>query len=175
MNAATELTNFLPTRSDWDVTFAEVNSWRGSCLHHFSMVEMAVTETLLDLSTAPTRVGAFRLRQLIGQRFQDLMAAIGPDGSFHDAGHDAFIALSLYRENQEAFRALLCQGAIKSTINPHGKWTLVIRSLSVRARQSERGLVVIDQLEAQTRLASLKRDGQKLASMLGQLRKKIMA
>lgn len=174
MNAVVEPTNFLPARADWDAIFTEVNAWRGTCLHHFSMVEMAVTETLLALSTASTRVGTIRLRQLIGQRFEDLLAAIGPEGSFPDAGHDAFIALSQYREDQEAFRALLCHGAIKVTVDPHGHWTLVIRSLSIRARQAERGLVVIEQSEAQARLASLKRDGQRLASTLGQLRKKVI-
>lgn len=37
---------------DWDATFAQVNAWRGACLHHFSTVELAVTETLLALNEA---------------------------------------------------------------------------------------------------------------------------
>lgn len=175
MNAVVEPSNFLPARADWDAIFAEVNAWRGSCLHHFSAVEMAVTETLLALSAAPSGGGTIRLRQLIGQRFEDLLAAIGPDGPFSAAGQAAFTGLSQYREHQEAFRALLCHGAIKVTVDPHGQWTLVIRSLSVRARQAERGLVVIEQAEAQTRLTSLKREGQRLASTLGQLRRNVAA
>ncbi|MHA6645773.1 hypothetical protein [Mesorhizobium sp. A623] len=39
----------LPQSIDWNVIFSEVNSWRGACMHHFSMVEAAVTETLLSV------------------------------------------------------------------------------------------------------------------------------
>lgn len=164
-----------PGRSttDWDVVFAEVNAWRGACLHHFSAVEMAVTETLLSLSAVSMPAGAVRLRQLIGQRFEDLAAATGPDGIFAGPGKASFESLSQYRAEQESFRALLCHGAVKVTIDPSGQWTLVIRTLSIRSRQAERGLVVIERPEALVRLLRLKVEGQKLASVLGQLRKSV--
>ena len=41
-------------------------------MHHFSMVETAVTETLLALSTMTHGKTAVRLRHLIGQRFEEL-------------------------------------------------------------------------------------------------------
>jgi hypothetical protein len=173
MNAVAELSIPLPSRTEWDAIFAEVNAWRGSCMHHISAVEMAGTEALLALSEVPSKGGTIRLRQLVGQRFEDLSAAIGPNGPFADAGGAAYLALSQYREHQEAFRALLCHGVFKVTVDPHHQWTLVIRSFSVRARQAERALLVIDQAEAQARLTSLKREGQQLVSALGQLRKKV--
>ena len=170
MNVALEPSAFLPERINWETIFAEVNAWRGSCLHHFSTVEMAVTETLLALSSTP-RGAKVRLRHLIGQRFEDLSVAIAPDGPFGDVGKAAFAELSKYRERQEAFRALLCHGVIKVTVDPTGQWTLIIRSLSVRARQAERALMIVEQNDAEARLASLKNEGQRLASNLGQLRK----
>lgn len=170
MNVAIEPSSFLPTRQSWETIFAEVNAWRGSCLHHISTVEMAVTETLLALSSTP--IGAsVRLRHLIGQRLEDLSVAIAPDGPFGDVGKAAFAGLSEYREHQEAFRSLLCHGVIKVTVDTSGQWTLIIRSLSVRARQAERALMIIEQHDAEARLASLKFEGQRLASTLGQLRK----
>lgn len=155
----------------WDARIAEVNGWRGACLHQFSAAEMTVTETLLALSTAEAGGGKVRLRQLIGQRFEDLAAAIGPDGPFAEQGKAAYPALARYRERQEVFRALLCHGAIKVLVDQSGQWTLIIRSLSIRSRHPERGVVVLDQPEAGMRLASLKSEGQKLASLLGQLRR----
>lgn len=157
--------------ADWDAIFADVNAWRGACMHHFSTVEMAVTETLLTLAKASSQSEKIRLRQLIGQRFEDLAAAIGPEGPFSAKGHAAFAKLTHYREHQESFRALLCHGAIKVAVDQSCDWLLVIRSLSIRSRQSERGLVVMERIEAQSRLADLKREGQHLASILGQLRK----
>lgn len=157
--------------ANWDAVFAEVNCWRGACMHHFSTVEMAVTETLLALSVAAPKGENIRLRQLIGQRFEDLASTIGPGGPFAKEGQAAFIALSEYRARQEAFRALLCHGAIKVMIDQSGQWTLLIRSLSIRSRQAERGLAVLERAEAQSRLNALKSEGQKLTSLLGQLRK----
>lgn len=159
--------------ADWDAVFADVNAWRGACMHHFSTVEMAVTETLLTLAKASSEGERIRLRQLIGQRFEDLAAAIGPEGPFASKGRPAFAKLMHYREHQEAFRVLLCHDAIKVTVDQHCNWLLVIRSLSIRSRQPEHGLVVMERVEAQSRLADLKREGQHLASMLGQLRKAV--
>jgi len=157
--------------ADWDAVFAEVNCWRGACMHHFSTVEMAVTETLLALSVAAPKSENIRLRQLIGQRFEDLASTIGPGGPFSKEGYAAFTVLSEYRARQEAFRALLCHGAIKVTVDQGGQWTLVIRSLSIRSRQAERGLAVLERIDAHARLNALKSEGQKLTSLLGQLRK----
>lgn len=161
--------------ANWDEIYGDVNGWRGACLHHFSSVEMAVTETLLALSEGSAQGETIRLRQLIGQRFEDLASAIGPGGPFLKAGEAALAALARYRDQQETFRALLCHGTIKVVIDQHGQWTLIIRSLSIRSRQPERGLMVLERAEAQARLAELKTEGQKLTSQLGQLRKTVQS
>lgn len=164
-----------PRDKGWEAVFAEVNCWRGACLHHFSAAEMAVTETLLTLAGNCPPDGAVRLRQLIGQRFEDLAAAIGAEGPFATQGQAASAGLARYRHEQEAFRALLCHGAVKILVDQGGHWTLVIRSLSIRSRQAERGLVVIDEADARARLVTLKSEAQKLASLLGQLRRAVRA
>lgn len=171
MGTSGENLDVMSRDANWEAVYAEVNCWRGACMHHFSTVEMAVTETLLALSAAVPKGENIRLRQLIGQRFEDLASTIGPDGPFAKEGHAAFAALMEYRARQEAFRALLCHGAIKVTIDQRGQWTLVIRSLSIRSRQAERGLEVLERTDAQSRLNALKDEGQKLTSHLGQLRK----
>ncbi len=155
----------------WNVIFSEVNSWRGACMHHFSMVESAVTETLFALSTAAPSQAVVRLRHLIGQRFEDLAAAIGPGGPFEDAGKHALSELGRFRENHEAFRTLICHGTVKVTVEHNGRWLLLIRTLSIRSRQPDRTVLALEQSEAETKLAALKRDGIKLGSLLGQLRK----
>lgn len=165
----------LSQGQSWDDIFSEVNAWRGACMHHFSTVEMAITETLIALSTVIPGGEKVRLRHLIGQRFEDLAAALGPDGPFAEAGKNAFLELSQYRERHEAFRSLLCHGVVKVSIDHSGQWILLVRSLAIRARQAERNTLVFEQPEASAKLAALKRDGQKLASILGQLRKAVNA
>ena len=160
-----------PEASNWDAIFAEVNSWRGACMHHFSTVEMAATETLFALSAAAPAGTSVRLRHLIGQRFEDLASALAPDGPFNEAGKIAAHELSQFREKHEAFRSLLCHGLVKVTVERSGHWILVMRVLSIRSRQAERSTVVLERGEAETLLATLKRDGQRLASVFGQLRK----
>lgn len=158
---------------DWNVIFSEVNSWRGACMHHFSMAEAAVTETLLALSATMPSQAVVRLRHLIGQRFEDLAVAIGPEGPFEEAGKHALPELARFRENHEAFRTPICHGTVKVTVERSGRWLLLIRTLSIRSRQSDRTMLALDQSEAETKLATLKRDGIKLASALGQLRKAV--
>jgi hypothetical protein len=156
---------------DWDAIFSEVNSWRGACIHHFSMVETAVTETLLALSATAQGETVVRLRHLIGQKFEDLAAAVGTDSPFEEVGRHALAELSRYREKHEPFRTFLCHGAVKVTVEHGGQWILFIRLLSIRSRQPDRSVLALEQSEAEARLATLRRDGQKLASALGQLRK----
>ena len=173
MDVIVSNSTLLTHGKSWDDIFAEVNAWRGACMHHFSTVEMSVTETLLVLGAVKEDGQKVRLRHLIGQRFEDLAAAIGADGPFADKGKAAHAELSQYRASHEAFRALLCHGVAKVSVDHSGQWILLIRSLSIRARQAERGTLVMEQGEANTVLAKLKRDGQNLASVLGQLRKKV--
>jgi hypothetical protein len=157
--------------TNWDAVFAEVNAWRGACVHHFSAVEVAVTETLLSLSEIGPGGTAIRLRHLIGQRLEDMTAAVAPDGPFHDAGKAAHGDLVHYREKHETFRNLLCHGFTKISVERNGHWVLVMRVLAIRSGKAERNTLVLDQSDALAKLEALRRDGGRLASALGQLRK----
>lgn len=142
MTVTSAETSSPPKSINWATIFSEVNSWRGACMHHFSMVETAVTETLLALSAVAQGETAVRLRHLIGQRFEDLAVAIGPGGPFEETGRNAVTELSKYREKHELFRTLLCHGMMKVTVEHDGQWMLLIRTLSIRSRQPDRTMVV---------------------------------
>ena len=159
--------------ANWDAIFDELNAWRGACLHHFSAAEMAVTETLLALSKIATEVEVVRLRPLLGQRYEDLAVALRADGPRDKLGQSARDELANYRDQQEAFRNLLCHGMLKVMVDRNNRWTLVIRTLAIRSRQPERSVTVITHKDACERLAHLKRDSQRLSSTLGQLRKSV--
>lgn len=170
----TETTHLIPDKG-WEPILAEVNAWRGACLHHFTAVEHAVTETLLTLHTACPEGAKVRLRHLIGQRFEDLAAAIGPEGPFAGAGKASSASLANFRERHEAFRTLLCHSQMTVSVEVSGKWVVVARNLSIRASQADPTVTVVEQAEAAARLAELKRDGQKLSAQLGSLRKAVGA
>ena len=171
MNAIPDHSALTSFSVDWDAIYAAVNAWSGECMHHFSAVELAVTKTLLALSQASPDPSAIGLRHFIGQRLEDLAEAIGPDGPFADAGKSASTCLAEYRERHEAFRRQLCHGLVVVTVAQNGHWMMVLRTLSIRARQGEEREIVIEQSAAASRLVQLKRDGQKLAALLGQVRK----
>lgn len=175
MDTTSVTAKLLPQPIDWEAILAEVNSWRGACLHHFSAVEMAVTETLLALSTTVSGGPEVRLRHLIGQRFEDLAAALGPGGPFEDAGKPVFPELAIFRDKHEAFRTVLCHGFAKVTVERNGLWVMVIRTLSIRSRQPDRTMMVLEQHEAEAKLTALKRDGVNLSSKLGTFRKALIA
>lgn len=143
-------------------------------MHHFSAVEHAVTQTLLVMDRAKPDGATIRLRHLIGQRFEDLAQAIGSNGPFAKVGSVAAKSLTHYREQHETFRTQLCHGHITVSVGPNSHWLLVLRTLSIRGRQADTGLVVIEQSNALSLLEELRRDGRKLAAVLGQVRKAVV-
>lgn len=173
MNAIPEHSTLTPIPPDWGAIYAEVNAWRGECLHHFSAVEQAVTKTLLAMDEAKADGANIRLRHLIGQRFEDLADAIEPSGPFATVGKPASEVLANYRNQHEAFRAQLCHGHITVCLARDGQWLLILQTLSIRERQANRETVAIEQSIALPLLEELKRDGQRLAAVLGQVRNAI--
>ena len=142
-------------------------------MHQFSAVEMAVTEALLALHEATNGGASVRLRQLIGQRLEDLTAAVGSGGPFGVAGKAVHTELTQYREKHEHFRNLLCHAFVRVSVERNGHWLLVLRAVAISAGKADRSTLVLDQTEAQARLENLKRDRAKLAQVLGQLRKSV--
>lgn len=161
-----------PHNECWNKLYAEVNAWRGECMHHIAAAEKAVTETLLVLDAAKPEGAKVQLRHLIGQRLDDLAVAIGADGPFAEAGKAAAKSLEKWREH-ETFRASLCHGVVQVTMTRGGGWLLAIRNLTIRARQAETQILVIEKTEAEEKLKQLSSDAQKLGSVLGQLRQKV--
>jgi hypothetical protein len=134
-----------------------------------------VTETLFALSTIDPGGPEVRLRHLIGQRLEDLALALGPGGPFEKAGKSAFAELSNFRDKHETFRTALCHGMAKVTVERKGQWVIFIRTLSIRSRQPDRSMLVMEQQEAEAKLVILRRDGQNLSSKLGTFRKTMIA
>ena len=174
MNAFPDSVALTSTPFCWETILKEVNAWRGECMHHFSAVEHAVTQTLLVLDGAKPSGSTIRLRHLIGQRFEDLGEALSPEGPLAEVSKTASRSLAHYREQHEAFRTQLCHGHITVSIVPNGSWLLVLRLLSIRGRQADHSLSVFEEAHALERLEELKRDGQKLAAVLGQVRKAVV-
>ena len=56
----------------WHNTARDVNAWRGEAIQLFARAELSVSETLQMLRAG----GEGRLRRLVGQRFDDLAAAL---------------------------------------------------------------------------------------------------
>lgn len=79
----------------WESAWSAVNAWRGECMQCLAHSETAVTETLMTLSAVPQRGLAVRLRHHIGQRFQDLADATGPEGPFGKDGEKLTIPLPI--------------------------------------------------------------------------------
>ncbi|WP_134093883.1 hypothetical protein [Novosphingobium sp. PhB55] len=156
----------------WDTLYAKVNAWRGECMHHISCVEQAVTETLLAIDTAfPTL--HVKLRHLTGQRFEDLLAVLATDGRFGEHGAKVVDALTHYRSSHEAFRASLCHGVIKVLLERGGRPTILIRSLTIRARQAEKVTLALEEVEATAKVEALRRDRMKLVGLLAHVRRNV--
>lgn len=157
----------------WTQAIHDVNAFRGACLQHFSSAEAAVTETLLLLKEVPNRGETVRLRHLIGQRFDDLAKLVEQGGVFADEGSAVAKALSELR-TIESFRTCLAHGQAKIALERNGQWVVIFRMIAIRAKLAERSVVVLEQADAEQRMADLKRRSQSLCSVLGNLRRSIV-
>lgn len=156
---------------NWDSIFSEINGWRGACLHNFTVIEGAVTQTLLVLQAAAPPDAPVKLRQLGGQRLEDLTRALGEGGPFAALGGKAVTLLTAFRAEHEPLRHRLCHGLVKPAVEYCGSWLVVIEETSIRAQVSHTTTSVITMAEAKAALETLKRDGQRLCAVLGQIRR----
>ncbi len=168
MNAVTPITAG-PDATSWEDALASLNSWRGRAIQCFAQSEAAVSETLLALAALGDRGAKVRLRRLVGQRFEDLDAALGPDGPFAAEGAKELPALAAFRSHG-ALRPALCHGVAKVALDRQGQWIVLLRLLAFRGRAAERDTLSFEQREAEAMLATLRCDGQKLGTALGNLR-----
>ena len=153
---------------DWVDRLTQANAWRGQCLHHLTVVEQAVTETLLALRQAPGG-DKVRLQHLVGQRLDDLAEALAPDGAF-PAFTKAAASLAAFREDHATFRNQLVHGRLAVLVDKHGKTVVTLRLLGFRAQKAERSDLVLTGQEMAERLDQLKRHAGRFCAQLGQVR-----
>ena len=158
----------------WEDAIAQVNCWRGECLQSFAQSETAVTETLLLLNAVPVRGASVKLPHLIGQRFEALKLATGPEGIFASEGAKAHDAISTYMLS-EKIRAFLCHGIAKVMLERSGRWTVIFDLTTLRAKKCDCTRLAVTQAEAIETLQEIKRCGSKLKTELGNLRKQLPA
>jgi len=164
MNAIGSIEAALP-RAPFDTARDAVTAWRGRCMDLFARSEAAVTQTLIDLAAAQ-RIGvSIKLPHLVGQRFDALSAAIGPEGDFADVGKVA----AGFRQH-DAFRTYITHGVFTVTLDQHGRWHLGARVLALRSGRESREVFVTEQSEAAEILVKLEKDSSRLRSSLGQFR-----
>lgn len=158
--------------ADWEALFREVNAWRGQALQYFAQAELAVSETLLAMKSTAAGATSVRLRPLVGQRFEDLGTAVGPEGAFAAEGEKSRAALSNFRR-YESIRVVLCHGTAKLALDRHGHWLVVLKVLAFRAGQESRSSLALEKREAEALLSELKSANRALVSALQSLRDRI--
>lgn len=158
---------------DWDDAIAQVNRWRGDCLQSFAQSETAVTETLLLLNAVAVKGSVVKLPHLIGQRFEALRLATGPEGAFASEGAKAHDAISAFLV-REKLRAFLCHGVAKVALERSGSWIAIFNLTTLRAQRCERTQLVVTQAEANGMLQEIKQCGSRLGTALGNLRKQLV-
>ncbi|MGY4398734.1 hypothetical protein ACVWZA_003944 [Sphingomonas sp. UYAg733] len=172
MNALTSIVVAKDLR--WEEAIASVNTWRGTMIHYFTEAETDVSEALLSLAAVRGRGQKVKLRQLIGQRYEDLRSALGPEGPFAVEGEWTLTALDHLREH-DALRNILCHGATKIALRRSGDWIIVIKLLTFRKGADERTRITFEQADADALLADLKNRINRLRKELKALREAIMA
>ncbi len=173
MNAIAPIEAALP-RAPFEAARDAAAAWRGRCLDQFARSEAAVTETLIVLAAVEERGALIKLPHLVGQRFDALVQATAAGGAFAAEGKAAAAALLQYRQH-DTLRTHMAHGIFTVTLDHRGCWHLALRVLALRTGRTSRDLLVTEEGEAAKILSTLERDGSRLRSTLGQLRKHFLA
>lgn len=156
----------------WGEVIRSANAWRGQTIHHLAQAEWWVTEALLVLAGVPVRGGEVRFGTLLGQRLEGLRQAVGAEGPFAREGVAASKALEAFRPF-EPMRSALCHGASRISVDPQGRWVLVLRLIAIRNRVPEHSTIVYEQEDAEAKLQELQQCVQRLRATLDGLRKSV--
>jgi hypothetical protein len=173
MNAIAPIEAALP-RAPFEAARDAAAAWRGRCLDQFARSEAAVTETLLVLAAVGGRGASIKLPHLVGQRYDALLNATSAGGAFAAEGKAAAATLVQYRQH-ETLRTHIAHSTFTVTLDHRGCWHVVLRVLALRTSRASRDLLVTEEGEAAKILGTLERDGSRLRSTLGQLRKHFLA
>lgn len=161
--------------SDRDQSMAhdECSLWRGRFIEEYSSAEAVVSEALASLSKIATSGAESLLPHLVGKRFEALGIVVGAKGPLASVGSRVASALDEFRD-LHGYRTFLCHGSSTMTIDPSGRWRLVLNLISFRAATVQRASLEIAEDEAALVLARLhharrRLDGQ-LRGMLASFR-----
>ncbi|HZF44636.1 MAG TPA: hypothetical protein VEZ48_14640 [Sphingomonadaceae bacterium] len=168
MNAISPIDAPTADRRWFEATNA-ANAWRGRCLNTFARAEAAVSETLLAMSGVGGRGSGVKLPYLVGQKFETLAAAIGPEGPFASEGQVVANTLAGFR-TYDHLRAFLCHGDGKIALDQRGAWLLVMRLPTFGSKLPERTFYVAFQKEADELALELGNAGKRLGQQLCKLR-----
>lgn len=87
------------------------------------------------------------LPHLVGQRYAALRNLVAPNGPFALEGKKLAAALIRFQDH-DALRPMLCHGLAEVTLDVKGRWMLVLRVVTLRARKAERSVRVLREDEA---------------------------
>jgi hypothetical protein len=155
-----------PRRESFVDSYARVNQWRGRCVDALTRAEDAVTNCLVVLAEVPDRGMDVALPHLLGQRYEALARAIGPQGPFAAEGKNAFPALEAFKSHGD-FRCDLCHGVGRISLDRNDGWVLVLRTTSLRSNKVVRGVLVVEEAEAQIIADDISRESHDLCAKLG--------
>ena len=169
MNAISPILIDAGSPSGWEAATRAVNLWRGETIHWFSRGEAAVSETLLSLAGVPKSETPVRLRQLSGQRSEDLHAALLPGGVCTKIRDRAVAALDAFR-NQQTMRSVLCHGTTKVWLDRNDRWAVTVELLDFSKGREERTRRFFTQRDAELLLKDLRTRCRELEAALAGVR-----
>jgi hypothetical protein len=160
---------FAPLREDADRDQSkasdECSLWRGRFIEEYSSAEAVVSEALAHLSTIATSGAESLLPHLVGKRFEALGIVVGRRGPLAAVGSRVTSALDEFRD-LHGYRTFLCHGSSAITIDPSGRWRLVLNLTSFRAATVQRTSIEIGEDEAAVVLARLRHARRRLDGQL---------
>ena len=165
MTARPPPASFILPREPFDSAVRCVNEWRGRCLDAFARAECAVTQSLIALSQTPDGGQLVRLPHLVGQRFEALCTAIGQEGPFGKYADSVPQALDRFRAH-DRLRTMLTHGVGEITLDAQGRWTLVLRLVSLRSGCPAQDLLAIREEEADQLREEVLRQSRSLRARL---------
>ncbi len=163
------MNGFAPLLEDVDrdqsMARDQCSLWRGRFIEEYSSAEAVVSEALAHLSTIATSGAESLLPHLVGKRFEALGIVVGAKGALASVGSRVASALDEFRD-LHGYRTFLCHGSSTTTIDPSGRWRLILNLTSFRAAAVQRTSLEVTEDEAALVLARLHHARRRLDGQL---------
>lgn len=164
MNAYTSIPG-LAAEDAWLAASNAAALWRGLALQQFAYAEAAVTDTLALLSAIKDPGTEIGLPLLVGQRFDALARAVGPEGPFVKQGGKVSAALADF-QRYDALRPTLTHGVIKVAVCKNAEWVALLSVQKFRNGEIVRDTYVLEGSSAEERLRALTQAANRLRNVL---------